>query len=71
MLTYLTSLRNWLFISSLGSSIPENAIYSERVPGGNIHVVANTNQLETEIDLEVLFNAVLTEQSQFINALNA
>jgi len=59
------------FVSSLGTTIPENAIYSERVPGGNIHVVPNTNQLETDIDLEVLFNAVLTEQSQFIKTLNA
>lgn len=38
---------------------PEGAIYTERVPGGFYVVSENTTGVETDPDLEVLFNAIV------------
>lgn len=45
-----------------GSQIPEKSIYAEQVPGG--HVVMNLkqdNQVQTEVDIEILFNAIISK----------
>ena len=43
---------------------PEDAIYSERIPGGYVVVLENTKSEESEVDIEVLFNAVITQQEK-------
>ena len=47
---------------------PKDAIYSERVPGGHMTVKENEHGMATDIDLEILFNAV-TMQTDAINAI--
>lgn len=47
---------------------PEDAIYSERIPGGYMVLKENTNEEESEVDVEVLFNAIVTNK-QAIDAL--
>ncbi|MBK8956550.1 MAG: ATP-binding cassette domain-containing protein [Saprospiraceae bacterium] len=45
-----------------GSQLPEKYIYAEQVPGG--HVVMNPNtdhQVQTEVDIEILFNAIISK----------
>ena len=44
---------------------PENALYAERVPGGYLVIYENNESEETEVDIEVLFNAIVSNQSQF------
>lgn len=47
---------------------PEGALYSERVPGGWLTVSKNETDSESEMDIEVLFNAVVTKRHE-INEL--
>ncbi|MEP7197388.1 MAG: ABC transporter ATP-binding protein [Saprospiraceae bacterium] len=48
---------------------PKDVIYSERVSGGYISIKENTDGIESEIDLEILFNAVLNNKQQILSAL--
>lgn len=44
---------------------PEQAIYAERVPGGYMTINPQNGEGEEEVDLEVLFNAVIEKTSYF------
>jgi len=44
---------------------PDGALYSERVPGGHLAIYENNEGEETDVDIEVLFNAIVSNQSQF------
>jgi len=44
--------------------VPEGALYTERIPGGHYVVSENPNGFDSEVDLEVLFNAVTSNRSQ-------
>ncbi len=44
--------------------IPDNALFSERAPGGYQVVVPNMNGDETEVELEALFNAVVSNKQR-------
>ena len=50
--------------------IPETALYSERVAGGYQVVLPNTDGDETDIDLEALFNAVVSNKGQISQLFN-
>jgi len=41
---------------------PDNVLYAERVPGGYMVVSENVHEEETEIDIEVFFNAVMSNR---------
>lgn len=60
--------RHLYFETVSNLDLPENAIYSERIPGGHYVVTENVNGYDSEVDLEVLFNAVTTNRSM-MNAL--
>lgn len=45
-----------------GMKPTEGVLYAERVPGGYIEVSKNTSGMESEPDLEVLFNAVVSNK---------
>ncbi|MCM1313229.1 MAG: ATP-binding cassette domain-containing protein [Bacteroides sp.] len=49
------------FIDTDRNSIPSNAIYTEQVLGGYSCIVPNSGENETPVNLELLFNALLTE----------
>lgn len=42
---------------------PEGVLYAERVPGGFFTVSRNENKLDSEVDIEVLFNAVVSNKA--------
>ncbi len=48
---------------------PEDVIYSERVSGGYMSVRENLDGTDSDIDLEVLFNALLSNKNQILSAL--
>ncbi len=48
---------------------PQNVLYSERVSGGYMSVKENTDGVDSEIDLEVLFNAILSNKQQILEAM--
>lgn len=67
----LEDVTRQLYFESVSSmELPENAIYSERIPGGHYVVTENVNGYDSEVDLEVLFNAVTSNRSM-MNALFA
>lgn len=43
---------------------PEDAFYAERVPGGYLAIYENKSGEETEVDIEVLFNAIVSKREQ-------
>ena len=45
-------------------SAVSDALYAERTPGGYLAVTPNLTGEETEVDLEVLFNAVVSNRAQ-------
>lgn len=51
-----------------GMNEPEDVLYAERVPGGWLTVSKNETGQESEMDVEVLFNAVVTKR-HLINEL--
>ena len=64
----VTALEDKLsFVTQLSAEPVADSIYVDRVAGGYLHVVPNVTGTPSEIDLEVLFNAVLVDQ-QTINA---
>lgn len=50
-----------LFTDTDRNSIPEDAIYTEQVLGGYSVIQPNNSNAETPVNLELLFNALLTE----------
>jgi ABC-2 type transport system ATP-binding protein len=44
---------------------PEETLYAERVPGGYLAIHENVDGEETDVDIEVLFNAIVANQAQF------
>ncbi len=49
---------------------PQNTLFSERVPGGYQVVVPNTDGIETDIELESLFNAVVGNKTAIAQLFN-
>ncbi len=43
---------------------PEGAFYAERVPGGYLAIYENKEGEETEVDIEVLFNAIVSKRAE-------
>ncbi|MEA3444760.1 MAG: ABC transporter ATP-binding protein [Bacteroidota bacterium] len=52
-----------------GEPTPENVIYSEDMFGGKNILSANSNGNDTQIDFELLFNAILNKQNILLNKL--
>jgi len=48
----------------------EDSLYSEMIMGGHIHVMPNTNNESTKVELEVLFNAVIQDSDSFHQIFN-
>lgn len=46
------------------ATMPEGTLYSERVPGGYMVVTENHEALDSEVDVEVLFNTVISNKSK-------
>ena len=45
-----------------GSALPEKYLYAEPVPGGHVVMSANADpQTQTEVDIEILFNAIISK----------
>ncbi len=49
---------------SQGLTSPENVFYSERCPGGYMIVKENNGEVESEVEIETLFNAVIQNQAK-------
>ena len=47
-----------------GIAEPKDVLYSERIPGGFKTVRENKSIIESEIDLEALFNAIILNQEK-------
>lgn len=54
-----------------GLQEPLNAWYAERIPGGYLAVSENTTEEDTDVDLEVLFNAIIQHPDRIKNLFNA
>ncbi|MCF8370572.1 MAG: ABC transporter ATP-binding protein [Bacteroidales bacterium] len=52
-----------------GEPAPENIIYSEDVFGGSYIVTANTSNEESQVDFELLFNAVLSNTNGVVEQI--
>lgn len=52
------------------SDLNPAALYQEMVPGGNIQVVPNTMGLESKVNIEALFNAVLLHKAVIKDMFN-
>ncbi|NOT35986.1 MAG: ABC transporter ATP-binding protein [Saprospiraceae bacterium] len=48
---------------------PTDVIYTERISGGYMSITENTDGSDSEIDIEVLFNAVLSNKQQILSVL--
>lgn len=60
----LEEVTRQLYFEAVSSvELPEDVIYSERIPGGHYIVTENKNGYDSEVDLEVLFNAVTSNRS--------
>ena len=44
---------------------PQNVLYFERIAGGYISLSENENQEHSQVDIEILFNAILAKKSAF------
>lgn len=58
-----------LFTISHSLQKDESAIYSERVPGGYIHVSKNEAGISSQLEIETFFNAVIQHKQVFMNLL--
>lgn len=47
-----------------GTQVEPNALYSELIPGGCIQVLPNPSGIESKVNIEALFNAVLNNKSR-------
>lgn len=54
-----------LFTKSLSEQEEGDVIYSEMVPGGYIHILPNPDNTPSEVELEVLFNAIVQNKTSF------
>ena len=54
-----------LFTKTVSEENKEKVLYSEMVPGGYIHIQANPNNEPSEVELEVLFNAIVQNKTSF------
>lgn len=54
-----------LFTKSLSEESAGDVLYSEMVPGGYIHIQSNPNNVPSEVELEVLFNAIVQNKTSF------
>jgi len=52
------------FDISYRTAEPENVLHAERLPGAYRTVTENTNEVESEIELEALFNTIITNQQK-------
>jgi len=52
-----------MFVRTLSSEIHADSVYSEMVAGGYIHVLANSGNEITEVELEILFNAFMQDKT--------
>jgi ABC-2 type transport system ATP-binding protein len=50
-----------LFKNSITEQIEQESLHSELIPGGYIHLLKNEKKQPSEVELEVLFNAVVTK----------
>lgn len=48
---------------------PEDVLYAERVTGGYLSITENKTGTTSDIDLEVLFNAIMTNRRQILDIL--
>jgi ABC-2 type transport system ATP-binding protein len=46
------------------SEVNPTSLYSEMVPGGNIQVIPNVDGIESKVNIEALFNAVLQHKKE-------
>ena len=46
------------------SDVNPTSLYSEMVPGGNIQVIPNVDGIESKVNIEALFNAVLQHKKE-------
>lgn len=53
------------FAKSISEQEEGDVIYSEMVPGGYIHILPNKNGEPSEVELEVLFNALTQNKTSF------
>jgi len=53
-----------------GAKVPDEALYSEMIPGGHLVVLPNTHDEQSQIDLEALFNAVVTNKDRIKSIFN-
>jgi ABC-2 type transport system ATP-binding protein len=53
-----------------GAKVPQNALYSEMIPGGHLVVVPNETNEQSQLDLEALFNAMVTNKDRMIEIFN-
>lgn len=53
-----------------GTEIPQSTLYHEMIPGGYLVVMPNTGSSQSTIDLEALFNTVVTNKDAVISLFN-
>ncbi len=58
------------FKNTTGSSIPENALFSEEIPGGYAILEKNESGEENRVDIEFLFNAIMESSENIVEAVN-
>lgn len=54
-----------LFTKTLSEKEAGEVLYSEMVPGGYIHILPNPDNQPSEVELEVLFNAIVQNKTSF------
>ena len=59
------------FEVSFSRGEPDNVLYAERVAGGYMIVSENVHEEETEIDIEVFFNAVMANRAAVLAVFDA
>lgn len=52
-----------MFVRTLSSETHADSVYSEMVAGGYIHVLPNSGNEITEVELEILFNAFMQDKT--------
>jgi ABC-2 type transport system ATP-binding protein len=66
----LEEISKALFFEMIYSnSEPQDVIYAERVAGGYITIKENTNNQSSDVDIEILFNAILSNRNAIANSL--
>lgn len=60
--------RKFVFVNAAGT-VPDNALYTLRVPGGVDYIMPNDSDVETDVNLELLFGAVM-QHPGFMKTIN-